>query len=70
MQIFENNRSLIESTNGQFGTESTLTHGKLAHGSVCDIYTCYTTYEPPDDILTNFRTTPVTCTVVGKQDRG
>ena len=74
MQIFQNNQSLVESTNRQFGTGSTLTHGnywvELVHGSVCDIYICYTTYEPPDDILTKFRTTPVTCTVVGKQDRG
>ena len=71
LQIFESDKLLVESTDSQSGTVSTLDSypkTELVHGTVCDIYTCYTLYEHPP--LTELRTTPVTCTVVGKQDHG
>ena len=68
MQIFESHQLLVESTDQLSGTGSTRDNYwidlELAHGTVCDIYTCYTSHDEP------FRTTPVTCTVVGKQDHG
>ena len=74
LQIFESDQFLVDSTISKSGIGSTLDSYlriELPHGTVCDIYTCYTYNEPPPDgPLIKLRTTPVTCTVVGKQDHG
>ena len=64
MQIL--NQVLVESTNSL--SDTLVKDLELEHGTVCDIYSCYTSHEYPDETFT--RTTPVTCTVVGKQDHG
>ena len=71
MQIlnFDSHQVLVRGTNRPSGTlVDDWGDLELEHGTVCDIYSCYTSHEFPDETFT--RTTPVTCTVVGKQDHG